>query len=87
MVTAIQFAKAIPAERESGRLLTPDEVAEMIGISTETLAQWRSQRRGIPFVKISRSVVRYRHCDLENFLTARIVRVEVERNDVRRSRP
>lgn len=55
------------------RLLTPDEVAEMTGLSTETLAQWRSQRRGIPFIKISRNCVRYRQQDLDLWLEERLV--------------
>lgn len=60
----------------AGRLLTAENVAEITGLSVETLAQWRSQRRGIPFVKISRNVVRYRLTDLDSWLTERIVRVE-----------
>lgn len=59
------------------RLLTVEDVAAITGLSVETLAQWRSQRRGIPFVKLSRNVVRYRQADLEAWLTERIVRVEV----------
>lgn len=47
------------------RLLTPAEVAEITGLSVETLAQWRSQKRGIPYVKISRNCVRYRQVDLD----------------------
>ena len=50
--------------------------AAITGLSPETLAQWRSQRRGIPFVKIGRNVVRYRQSDLDAFLNERIVRVE-----------
>ncbi|MHB8499696.1 MAG: helix-turn-helix transcriptional regulator [Candidatus Acidiferrales bacterium] len=60
----------------AGRLLGAVEVAAITGLSVETLAQWRSQRRGIPFVKISRNVVRYRQADLDKFLEERIVRVE-----------
>lgn len=60
----------------SARLLTAEDVAAITGLSPETLAQWRSQRRGIPFVKISRNVVRYRQSDLDAFLNERIVRVE-----------
>ncbi len=37
-------------------LLTPEEVAEITGLSIDTLAQWRSQRRGIPYLKIGRAV-------------------------------
>jgi excisionase family DNA binding protein len=59
-----------------GRLLTPDDLAQITGLSTETLAQWRSQRRGIPFLKLGRNVVRYRQADLDAWLQERIVRVE-----------
>jgi hypothetical protein len=46
----------LPAPREEiGRLLRAEDVAEITGLSVETLAQWRSQRRGIPFVKLSRT--------------------------------
>lgn len=67
-----------------GRLLTPDDLAEITGLSAETLAQWRSQRRGIPFIKISRNCVRYREADLERWLQERIVRVENDPSNVRR---
>jgi hypothetical protein len=60
------------------KLLTPTEVAAITSLSLETLAQWRSQRRGIPFVKISRNVVRYRQCDFDNWIAGRIVSVEVD---------
>ena len=39
-------------------LMTTNDVAGLTGLSRETLAQWRSQRRGIPYLKIGR-VVRY----------------------------
>lgn len=60
----------------STRLLTAEDVARITGLSAETLAQWRSQRRGIPFLKLSRNVVRYRQGDLDAWLAERIVRVE-----------
>ena len=56
-------------------LLTPGEVAQITGLSIETLAQWRSQRRGISFVKVSRNCVRYRQSDLDRWLEERIVSV------------
>jgi predicted DNA-binding transcriptional regulator AlpA len=73
-------AQAVPP-----RLLTPGDVAQFTGLSLETLAQWRSQRRGIPFLKISRNCVRYRHCDLDAWLSERIVRVEQEPSSARRN--
>ena len=63
---------------EAERLLTAVDVACITGLSTETLAQWRSQRRGIPFINLSRNVVRYRHGDLDEWLAERLVRVKAE---------
>jgi predicted DNA-binding transcriptional regulator AlpA len=63
---------------EAERLLSGAEVAGVTGLSTETLAQWRSQGRGIPFIKLSRNVVRYRHSDLDSWLAARMVHVTAE---------
>ena len=52
---------------ENKKLLTPIEVAELTGLSTDTLAQWRSQRRGIPYLKIGRAV-RYDPTDVQAYL-------------------
>ncbi len=55
------------------RLLCAKEIADATGLSVETLAQWRSQKRGIPFIKISRNCVRYRQSDLDSWLVERTV--------------
>ncbi len=49
------------------KYLTAEEVANMTGLSVETLAQWRSQRRAIPYLKIGR-VVRYDPADVQVYL-------------------
>jgi hypothetical protein len=41
-------------------LLTAEEVAAITCLALETLVQWRSQRRGNPYLKIGRAVVRSR---------------------------
>ena len=69
----------------SAKLLTPVEVAEITGLSVETLAQWRSQKRGVPYVKIARNCVRYRQIDLDQWVGEHIVRVEVDPNTTRRT--
>lgn len=79
MATAVEFGKRLrsandPPPTAASKLLTPAEVAEITGLSVETLAQWRSQKRGIPYVKISRNCVRYRQSDLDDWLSERIVR-------------
>lgn len=66
------------------KLLSPDEVAELTGLSVETLAQWRSQRKGIPFVKISRNCVRYRQADLDEWAEKRIVPILEDLSTARR---
>ena len=65
-------------------LLSAEDVAAITGLSVETLAQWRSQKKGIPFLKLSRNVVRYRQSDLDAWLAERIVRVEPETSDAER---
>ncbi len=61
-------------QEKTERLLRAEDVAGITGLSVETLAQWRSQRKGIPFVKLSRNCVRYRPADLDRWLNERIVR-------------
>lgn len=82
----VQAASRPIQEREKrGRLLRAEDVAEITGLSMETLARWRSQRKGIPFLKLSRNCVRYQQADLDRWLNERIVRVEgpfnARRND------
>jgi predicted DNA-binding transcriptional regulator AlpA len=67
----------------SSRLLSAIEVAERTGLLMETLAQWRSQGKGPPYLKISRNCVRYQQCDLDGWLAERIVRTDQERSDRR----
>jgi excisionase family DNA binding protein len=79
MVNRTQLEKADLPERNAGAaapLLTAEDVAELTGLSVETLAQWRSQKKGIPYVKISRNCVRYRQSDLDGWLAERIVRTD-----------
>jgi excisionase family DNA binding protein len=48
-------------------LLTPQQVAALTGLSAETLAQWRSQGRGLPYLKVGRAV-RYDPADVQAYL-------------------
>jgi len=60
----------------AGTLLTAEEVAALTDLSIDTLAQWRSQRRGIPYLKIGRSV-RYALADVQAYLEGCRVSVSV----------
>jgi predicted DNA-binding transcriptional regulator AlpA len=77
--------KPVPLQEQRTPLLRAEDVAGITGLSLETLAQWRSQRKGIPFVKLSRNCVRYRQADLDQWLNERIVRVEVDPSNARRN--
>jgi excisionase family DNA binding protein len=64
---------------ESKTLLTPREAAEYLGLPESTLAQWRSQRRGPPYIKLELRLVRYRCADLEAYLGRHFVETEVDK--------
>lgn len=57
--------------RDTGRLLRPRELSELLGVPVGTLANWRSARTGPPFVKIGRHV-RYRRGDVDEWIAARL---------------
>ncbi|MGR5531242.1 helix-turn-helix domain-containing protein [Vibrio alfacsensis] len=49
------------------KYLTPKQLADLLQITEKTLANQRSNGRGIPFVKIEKAV-RYRTSDIEAYL-------------------
>ena len=52
-------------------LLTPEEVANALGLSHRTLAAWRSNRRNLlPYVKVGNRI-RYRRQDVAAWLESR----------------
>jgi excisionase family DNA binding protein len=66
------------------RLLKTDEVAEMTGLSRETLAQWRWLKKEIPYVRLGKKCVRYRESDIDAWLAKRLVSVVSGENPERR---
>ncbi len=57
---------------KSDQLLTPQDVASRLGVSTTTLSTWRCTKRyPLPYVKVGR-LVRYRLEDVEEFELARL---------------
>jgi excisionase family DNA binding protein len=58
-------------EMTADRLMTPQEVADFIGVSVETLNVWRCTRRyRLAYIKVGR-LVRYRLSDIKQFLETR----------------
>lgn len=50
------------------KLLNSTEVAEMLGVSKMTLKRWRNNDEGPAFIKMSRSNIRYKQEDVEQFI-------------------
>jgi excisionase family DNA binding protein len=56
----------------TSKLNTPEQVAEYLGVSIETLNVWRCTKRyNLPYVKAGR-IVRYRMQDVEAFVASRM---------------
>lgn len=54
------------------KLLTPGQVAEVLGVTIETLNVWRATKRyNLPYVKAGR-LVRYRSSDVQAFIKSRV---------------
>ncbi len=55
------------------KLLTPEEVANILGVSANTLNVWRCTKRyNLPYIKLGRSI-RYRYEDVQHFIKEREV--------------
>ena len=50
------------------RLLTPDQAADLLAVSRETLKDWRQEGRGPACVPLSARTIRYRERDLLAFI-------------------
>jgi excisionase family DNA binding protein len=72
-VLAASQARCLSMATHLELLLTPKEAAEFLGVPSGTLAQWRSERRGPPYIKLEDRLVRYRRSDLEEYLAAHAV--------------
>ena len=57
-------------------LINEIKTAEILCVAVQTLRNWRHQRKGPPYLKISRAV-RYKVEDLENFMDSK--RIDLER--------
>lgn len=61
------------AARQSDPLRTPDETGCQLGVKTNTLEMWRTNRRyDLPYVKVGR-LVRYRQSAIDAFVVSRTV--------------
>ena len=71
MRSAMTATSTDPTIGNTGRLLRPRELSELLGVPVGTLANWRSARTGPPFVKVGRHV-RYRTGDVDGWIADRV---------------
>ena len=54
----------------TGRLLTARQVADTLGVSTETVLRW-TRRGDLPAIRLPGGAIRYREHDLDDWLARR----------------
>jgi len=59
-----------PTRREASELWTDEVCAEYLSVEPRTLRLWRNTR-GLPFIRITSKVIRYRQPDVEGWLDRR----------------
>lgn len=64
------------------QFLDTKEVAEMIGISPNTLAAWRSMGKGPPYMQIGQGAVRYKEADIVEWMESQYVQSSLAVEDV-----
>ena len=53
-------------------LATPDQAADLLGVTPRALERWRASGDGPRYVRLSRSTIRYRVEDLDAFVASRL---------------
>jgi hypothetical protein len=57
--------------------LTTQQVADVLAVTKHTLADWRAQRQGPPFVTLKGGVIRYPRAGFEVYLRSQLERVNL----------
>jgi len=56
---------------EKNDLLTPEQVAEILGVKPTTVQTWRARRVGPPYIRVGHRTVRYSAAALQEWLESR----------------
>jgi len=63
-----------PTAKQAGDLLTDAEAAALLSVETRTLRLWR-HTRGLPHIRLTSKVIRYRRTDLDAWLGRHFVQI------------
>lgn len=58
--------------------MSPERLAELIGVSIPTLANWRAQGIGPQFIKLGRRRICYVETDVESWIKSRVFQNTIE---------
>lgn len=61
-----------PGASAAGEILTDPQAAQLLSVEQRTLREWRV-KRGLPHMRITAKVIRYRRSDIERWLDRRRV--------------
>jgi excisionase family DNA binding protein len=64
--------RPIPPAQIAPDLLTDPQAAALLGVEPRTLRLWR-HTRGLPHIKLTSKVIRYRRSDLDAWLSRHVV--------------
>jgi predicted DNA-binding transcriptional regulator AlpA len=57
-------------------LLDPRQVADLLGVTVQRLANWRYRGRGPNYIKLGYRSIRYQRADVEQWLAEHTIRAE-----------
>jgi excisionase family DNA binding protein len=63
--------------------LTPKIAAKYIGVGVSTLRWWRAEGRGPRWFRAGQKLIRYRRCDLDQWIAANLNAPVEAKNDCR----
>lgn len=73
MPESASLATLIPSlYGEGDTLLSPQQLAMKLGVTTKTLERWRQNGEGPAYVRLSAKMIRYRPADVAGFVQARL---------------
>lgn len=73
-IATAPVAQAPLTRREAVELWTDKEACKFLSVEPRCLRLWR-RTRGLPFIRITSKVLRYRPADLESWLDSRLVKM------------
>jgi len=73
---SVNQSKSIVVNYDPDSLMSVEDVAELLDVSTHTLRGWRSKRMNLNFFYPSLNRVKYRRSDVLAFIESKMVKIQ-----------